>query len=192
MHLTTEDDTNTTHLLERAGGSPQFYTGEWNDDFHHAAHVIATHEADGYYDDYTDDPVAKLARALPKASSTRASPRRFATAQARRAERRSCRRTAFIDCLQNHDQVGNRAFGERLASLAAPEVVDALTAVLLLSPGIPLLFMGEEWGETRPFLFFTDFHGELARQVREGRRNEFRRWEASAIRTASASPIPMR
>jgi maltooligosyltrehalose trehalohydrolase len=85
---------------------------------------------------------------------------------------------AFVDFLQNHDQIGNRAFGDRLTTLAPPEAVDALTAVLLLSPHIPLLYMGEEWGETRPFLFFTDFHGELGDAVREGRRNEFSRWRS--------------
>ena len=86
--------------------------------------------------------------------------------------------TAFIDFLQNHDQVGNRALGERLTTLASPRAVEALTAVLLLSPHIPLIFMGEEWGETNPFFYFTDFHGELARKVQEGRRNEFRRWRS--------------
>jgi maltooligosyltrehalose trehalohydrolase len=74
---------------------------------------------------------------------------------------------------QNHDQIGNRAFGERLTTLAEPWMVELVTAVLLLNPQIPLLFMGDEYGETRPFLFFTDFHGELARAVREGRRREF-------------------
>jgi 1,4-alpha-glucan branching enzyme len=69
--------------------------------------------------------------------------------------------------------VGNRALGERLISLAGPERSQCLLAALLLSPHIPLIFMGEEYGETRPFLFFTDFHGDLARAVREGRANEF-------------------
>ena len=83
---------------------------------------------------------------------------------------------AFVNFLQNHDQTGNRAFGERLTTLAEPEAVRVLTALLLLSPQVPLLFMGEEWGETRPFQFFTDFHGDLADAVREGRRREFARW----------------
>jgi len=86
--------------------------------------------------------------------------------------------TAFIDFLQNHDQVGNRALGERLAALAPPKAIEALTAILLLSPHIPLLYMGEEWGETRPFYYFTDLQGELGRKVREGRRNEFHRWRS--------------
>src|SRR5690606_35139206 len=80
---------------------------------------------------------------------------------------------AFVDFLQNHDQIGNRAFGERLTSLADEETVELLTATLLLNPQVPLVFMGEEFGETNPFLFFTDFHGDLAKAVREGRRQEF-------------------
>jgi maltooligosyltrehalose trehalohydrolase len=83
---------------------------------------------------------------------------------------------AFVDFLQNHDQVGNRAFGERLASLASDEAIEAVTALLLLSPHIPLLFMGEEWGSQTPFNFFCDFHGDLAASVRDGRRREFARF----------------
>ncbi len=178
VHLTTEDDRNVAFLLERANGVPKLYAGEWNDDFHHVAHVIATGEADGYYQDYTDGPVAKLARSLSEGFVYQGEPSPFRDGSKRGEPSAGLPPTAFIDCLQNHDQVGNRAFGERLGSLTSPHLMEALTAVLLLSPSIPLLFMGEEWGETHPFCFFTDFHGELARQVREGRRNEFGRWEA--------------
>lgn len=178
VHLTTEDDRNVTVLLERPSGVPRLYTGEWNDDFHHAAHVIATGESDGYYRDYTGDPVAKLARSLAEGYIYQGEPSPFRDGATRGEPSAGLPPTAFIDFLQNHDQVGNRAFGERLAGLTAPEAVDALMAVLLLSPSTPLLFMGEEWGTTRPFCYFTDLHGELARQVREGRRNEFRKWRA--------------
>jgi maltooligosyltrehalose trehalohydrolase len=85
-----------------------------------------------------------------------------------------------VDFLQNHDQTGNRAFGERLLTLAPESMVRALTEILLLSPHVPLMFMGEEWGETRPFAYFTDFHGELAAAVREGRRREFSAFRAFA------------
>ena len=78
-----------------------------------------------------------------------------------------------MDFIQNHDQIGNRAMGERLTTLTSHQMLDAIQTIHLLSPHIPLLFMGEEYGETRPFLFFTDFHGELADAVREGRRHEF-------------------
>ncbi len=80
---------------------------------------------------------------------------------------------AFVDFIQNHDQVGNRAQGDRLISLAGADRTRVMLATLLLSPHIPLLFMGEEYGETNPFLFFTDFHGDLAKAVREGRTREF-------------------
>src|SRR5690606_14138336 len=84
--------------------------------------------------------------------------------------------TAFIAFLQNHDQIGNRAIGERIDALASAEAVDAATAILLLAPAPPLLFMGEEWGAKEPFYFFCDFEPELGRLVREGRRNEFARF----------------
>ena len=88
--------------------------------------------------------------------------------------------TSFVICLQNHDQIGNRAMGERLTALAHPDALRAATAMLLLTPQIPLLFMGEEWGAETPFLFFTDHHGELAELVRQGRRREFAKFAAFA------------
>ncbi len=178
VHLMTEDDRNAVGLLERQGNNPKFYDGEWNDDFHHAAHVIATGEADGYYHDYTEDPAAKMARALAEGFVYQGEASEFRDGASRGEPSAGLPPTAFINFLQNHDQVGNRALGERLDVLSRPQPIEALTAILLLSPHIPLLFMGEEWGETRPFYYFTDFHGELGRKVREGRRNEFRRWRS--------------
>ena len=81
-----------------------------------------------------------------------------------------------MNFLQNHDQTGNRAFGQRLTELADRRANEVMLAILLLGPAIPLLFMGEEWGETNPYLFHTDFHDELADAVREGRREEFKAW----------------
>lgn len=178
VHLTTEDDRNLIGLLKRRGDEPRFYDGEWNDDFHHAAHVMVTGESDGYYQDYIDDPAGKMARSLAEGYIYQGEPSVFRDGTNRGEPSAGLPPTAFIDFLQNHDQVGNRALGERLATLAPPQAVGALTAILLLSPHIPLLFMGEEWGERRPFYYFTDFHGELGRKVREGRRNEFRRWRS--------------
>ena len=180
VHLTTEDERNVTFLTERTDGEAKFYSGEWNDDFHHAAHVIAVGESDGYYQDYIDAPVTDLARALAEGYVYQGEPSPFRDGE-KRGEPSACLPpSAFVDFLQNHDQAGNRAFGERLSSLAEPDAIEALTAVLLLAPQTPLLFMGEEWGETRPFQYFTDFEGELAAQVREGRRNEFRKWRVFA------------
>lgn len=172
VHLTTEDNRNITRLHERDGDRVPLYTAEWNDDWHNAAHVIATGETAGYYRDFADNPHAHLARAMAEGfawqgetSPGTGAPRGQASAHLPPA--------AFVDFLQNHDQTGNRALGERIDTLADPHAVRALRAMLLLSPHVPLLFMGEEYGETRPFLFFTDFHGQLADAVRRGRRREF-------------------
>src|SRR5580698_4219652 len=81
--------------------------------------------------------------------------------------------SAFVAFIQNHDQVGNRAFGDRIGALAPPEAVRAISAVYLLLPQVPMLFMGEEWMASQPFPFFRDFDGELAEAVRKGRRDEF-------------------
>ncbi len=177
VHLTTEDDRNVTFLHERdASGAVPLYNGEWNDDFHHVAHHLATGEADGYYRDYAEDPRGDMMIALGEGYVQQGRPSPYRKGAPRGTPSAHLPPTAFVDFLQNHDQVGNRAFGERLASLAGKEALETLTAMLLLAPGVPLLFMGEEWGETRPFLFFCDFDGELARAVREGRRREFGRW----------------
>ncbi|RTL62211.1 MAG: malto-oligosyltrehalose trehalohydrolase [Hyphomicrobiales bacterium] len=180
IHLMTEDDRNIVRLHERdAKGHVPLYTAEWNDDVHHAAHVIATGETEGYYEDYKD-PVPKLARALAEGFVYQGEASPFWDGGRRGESSIEQPPAAFVDFLQNHDQIGNRAFGERLSVLAPQDLVRALTAVLLLSPHIPLLFMGEEWDERRPFCFFTDFHGELAEAVREGRRSEFKKWPAFA------------
>jgi malto-oligosyltrehalose trehalohydrolase len=187
VHLMTEDDRNITALHERdADGRPRLYSSEWNDDFHHAAHEAATHETHGYYADYSKRPVHDLARALAAGFVFQGDPSPFRGGKPRGKPSAHLPPTAFVNFLQNHDQIGNRAYSERLTTLADPVWVEALTAILLLSPQIPLLFMGEEWGETRPFGFFTDFHGELARLVREGRRREFAKWPHFASEEQSA------
>jgi malto-oligosyltrehalose trehalohydrolase len=177
IHLTTEDERNITRLHARDDtGRPRLYTAEWNDDVHHVAHVIATGEQEGYYADYLVQPAAKLARALAEGYVYQGEPSRFHEGRPRGEPSRKLPPLAFVNFLQNHDQIGNRAFGERLTVLAEPETIELLTAIVLLSPQVPMLYMGEEWGEVRPFHFFTDFRGDLANAVREGRRNEFRRW----------------
>ncbi|HUF87143.1 MAG TPA: malto-oligosyltrehalose trehalohydrolase [Thermohalobaculum sp.] len=181
VHLTTEDDRNITHLHARnEAGRAVLCDGEWNDDFHHVAHVLATGEDDGYYADYTGDPRGDMVVALRDGFVQQGRPSAHRGGAARGEPSAHLPPVAFVNFLQNHDQTGNRAFGERLTTLAAPEAVEVLTAILLLSPMIPLVFMGEEWGETRPFQFFCDFQGELAEAVRQGRRREFARWRAFA------------
>ncbi|AVR04252.1 malto-oligosyltrehalose trehalohydrolase [Pluralibacter gergoviae] len=173
VHLTTEDSRNVIflHPRDEDGGAPLF-TGEWNDDYHNAAHVFATGETRGYYQDFAERPGEKLARAMAEgfAYQGEVSPQ---TGEPRGVPCLGQPPSFFVDFIQNHDQTGNRAQGERLIALAGADATRILQAALLLSPHVPLLFMGEEYGETRPFLFFTDFHGELAKAVREGRAKEF-------------------
>jgi maltooligosyltrehalose trehalohydrolase len=181
IHLTTEDDRNITHLHERnEDGGFRLYTAEWNDDFHNAAHAVATHEAEGYYVDFAQDHWAKLARSMAEGFAFQGEASAHQGGAPRGAPSAHLPPLAFVDFLQNHDQTGNRAFGERLLTLAPESMVRALTEMLLLLPHVPLMFMGEEWGETRPFAYFTDFHGELAEAVREGRRREFSAFRAFA------------
>ena len=172
-HLTTEDNRNITalHPRDEDGGVP-LYTGEWNDDFHNVAHVIATGETEGYYADFAEGAWAKFARSLAQGFVWQGETPPTGEAPLGQPSDH-LPPLAFVDFLQNHDQVGNRAYGERLIGLTDRAMLRALMSIHLLSPHVPLMFMGEEWGETRPFAFFTDFHGELADAVREGRRREF-------------------
>jgi malto-oligosyltrehalose trehalohydrolase len=187
VHLVLENDANDARLLERKEGRPVFYDAQWNDDIHHVYHHILSGDSGGYYRDYVHEPHRLLARALATG---------FVYQGEASAHRDGARRgqpsghlppTAFVAFLQNHDQIGNRAFGERIADLAPWPAVRACQAVLLLAPQIPLLFMGEEWGATQPFCFFTDFHDALADAVREGRRREFKKFPQFADEAARAA-----
>lgn len=173
IHLITEDSRNVIflHPRDEKGATPLF-TAEWNDDFHNAAHVFATGETHAYYQDFAFEPEKKFARALAEGFVYQGEVS-LQTGHSRGVECHTQPPTFFVDFIQNHDQTGNRAQGERLITLAGADKTRVLLAALLLSPHIPLLFMGEEYGETNPFLFFTDFHGDLAKAVREGRAKEF-------------------
>ena len=179
VHLLLENEDNEPRRLSRRGREPEHYTAQWNDDLHHVLHVAATGESSGYYADYctkagTGDTTL-LARALAEGFAYqgqmmpyRGSPRGEPAAQLPPG--------AFVAFIQNHDQIGNRAFGDRLGQTARPEAMRALAATYLLLPQAPMLFMGEEWGAAQPFPFFSDFEGELADAVRQGRRSEFARF----------------
>ena len=173
IHLTTEDSRNVIflHPRDEEGATPLF-SGEWNDDFHNAVHVFATGETHAYYQDFADEPEKYVARALAQGFAYQGEVSAH-SGEARGVNSASQPPVAFVDFIQNHDQTGNRAQGERLIALAGADRTKVLLATLLLSPHIPLLFMGEEYGESNPFLFFTDFHGDLAKAVREGRAREF-------------------
>ena len=177
-HLHTEDERNIISLHPYEDGKPTLFTAEWNDDYHNVIHPIATGDNQGYYADFVNEPWRKLARSLAEGFIFQGEPSKGHNGEPRGVVSTGQPLTSFVIFNQNHDQVGNRAFGERLLDISEREEVVALTAVLLLSPQIPLLFMGEEFGERRPFCFFTDFHGELADAVREGRRNEFKKFAA--------------
>ncbi|MBS1188594.1 MAG: malto-oligosyltrehalose trehalohydrolase [Rhodocyclaceae bacterium] len=174
IHLVLENDRNQARYLERdREGRAVRATAQWNDDFHHAFHVLLTGETDGYYADYAGDPIAHLGRCLTEGFSFQGQPSAYRGWKRRGERSDQLPPGAFVDFLQTHDQVGNRAFGERLCQLAQPEALAAAAAVLLLAPSPPLLFMGEEFAADRPFLFFCDFGGDLAAAVTQGRRGEF-------------------
>jgi malto-oligosyltrehalose trehalohydrolase len=174
LHLVLENDHNATRYLQRTSEHrPRFYTAQWNDDFHHAAHVLATGENDGYYQDYSSKPEWHLGRCLAEGFSFQGEASVYRSGQPRGEPCTGLPATAFVSFLQNHDQVGNRAFGERLIRLCDADTLKALVAVMLLAPSPPLLFMGEEFGANTPFLFFCDFEPDLAAQVTQGRRSEF-------------------
>ena len=173
LHLLLEHEDNEPERLERSGRNPVQYTAQWNDDVHHVLHVAATGEQSGYYSAYGDTQLLLRALAEGFAYQGEFMPYREGP---RGAPSGHLPPDAFVGFIQNHDQIGNRAFGERLSKLASEPAQRALAGVYLLSPEIPMLFMGEEWGETRPFLFFCDFQGDLAEAVRNGRRAEFARF----------------
>lgn len=175
IYLVLENGSNEAHFLGPPGGAETF-DAQWNDDFHHCLHVILTGETDGYYEDYADQPHAMLCRCLAEGFGYQGEMSRHL--KLARGERSAhLPPTAFVNFLQNHDQIGNRALGERLSHLVQSEpALRAAAAVLLLAPSPPMLFMGEEYAAPAPFPYFCDFEPDLARKVREGRRREFSRF----------------
>jgi maltooligosyltrehalose trehalohydrolase len=144
---------------------------QWNDDFHHCLHVLLTSERSGYYADFGG--AGRMAKAMAEGFVYDG---QFSPFRGRRHGVSSCHQPAerFVVCSQNHDQVGNRALGDRLGTLTSYESMKLAAAVVLLSPCVPLLFMGEEYGETAPFLYFVSHSDEaLIEAVRRGRREEF-------------------
>jgi maltooligosyltrehalose trehalohydrolase len=168
VHLVLEHHNDAVHLAKDVDA-------QWNDDGHNVLHVLLTGEDGGYYADYTDHPAAKLARVLAEGWVYQGEHSQYIGAP-RGSPSKNLPPTAHVLFLQNHDQTGNRAFGERLTVLADPAALEAAIALQLLCPQIPLLFMGEETASTSPFLFFTDHGPDLAEAVRNGRRNEFARF----------------
>jgi maltooligosyltrehalose trehalohydrolase len=174
IHLVLENGENRASLLDPAQDPPRGkYRAQWNDDYHHAWHVLLTGESNGYYADHQRSPLADIARALGSGFVYQGEASAYRGGQLRGEPSGDLAPTAFVNFLQNHDQIGNRALGDRLESGAEAKAIEAALAITLLAPMVPMLFMGEEWGSRRPFPFFCDFHGDLADAVREGRRREY-------------------
>jgi maltooligosyltrehalose trehalohydrolase len=155
VHLVLENDAKEAGYLRGP------YDAQWNDDLHHALHVVLTGENAGYYADYADEPVTNLGKALAEGLVFQEEPDADLPP------------VVFVSFVQNHDQVGNRALGDRIGQLAPPRAVRAAAELYLLAPQTPMLFMGEEWNAGSPFPFFCDFGHDLASLVAEGRRGEF-------------------
>jgi maltooligosyltrehalose trehalohydrolase len=171
LHLIAESDLNDARLLHSAANGGYGLHSQWSDDFHHSLHSVLTGERAGYYSDFGD--VHHLATTMRNGW--------FYAGQHSNFRRRKhgnspagLPRSQFVVCIQNHDQIGNRAKGERLSALVNFEALKLAAGVTILAPFVPLLFMGEEYGESAPFQYFTS-HGdaELIEAVRKGRREEF-------------------
>jgi len=166
-----ESDLNDPRLLRPVEQGGYALDAQWSDDFHHAVHVLVTGEASGYYVDYGGLDMVAAALREPFVYAGQYSAHR---GRRHGAPSTGLPRERFVVAIQNHDQVGNRATGERLSTLVQPEVQRATAALLLLSPYVPLIFMGDEYGETNPFQYFISHSDDgLVEAVRNGRREEF-------------------
>ena len=183
FHLIAESDLNDPRLIRSPDIGGYGLDAQWSDDFHHALHTVLTGERHGYYEDF--GALESLAQAYrrPFVYAGDYSPHRQ---RFHGADASDCAAGRFVVCSQNHDQVGNRALGERLSGLLPFPALKLAAAAVLLSPYLPLLFMGEEYGEPRPFLYFIS-HGDpaLIENVREGRKQEF-----MAFHAAGEAPDP--
>jgi maltooligosyltrehalose trehalohydrolase len=186
VHLILENNGNHARYLERdAQGEPRIATAQWDDDVHHALHVLLSGEADGYFADYAAEPLKMLGRSLAEGFAYQGERSTFRD-RLRGEPSARLPPAAFVSFLQNHDMIGNRALGDRLQAFGDSRLIPAAYACLLLSPQIPMLFMGEEFAASTPFLFFCDFGPELALSVANGRRHEFKRFAAFSSEAAVA------
>ncbi len=192
IYLVLENDDNASHHLRPdTAPPPRYYNAQWNDDLHHVLHVLLTGENAGYYQDYEPHAMYHLGRCLTEGFAYQGESSAYRGGKRRGEPCADLPLTAFVSFLQNHDQVGNRALGERITRLCAPEAVRAATAIVLLMPAPPLLFMGQEWACSSPFTYFVDFSGELAEQVAQGRLREFAKFTAFAdAQTRQQIPRP--
>ncbi|WLR95407.1 malto-oligosyltrehalose trehalohydrolase [Shinella zoogloeoides] len=181
VHLVVENPSNGGDLLVADETGHRLFAGDWNDEFHHAMHVAVTGEAEGHYAPYKDRPWKQVKQALAKGYLNQGK-----TTVGSALPNSACLPpTAFVHFLQNHDQVGNRALGDRLHTSLEPKVHRLLTEILFLSPQIPLVFMGDEHLSDRPFRFFADYSGDLAADIH---RNRFKEAENFGGYPAGAGP----
>jgi len=171
-----EDDRNLADMVKPADAGGFGLDGVWADDFHHQVRRALAGDSDGYFMDYSGS-VADIATTVRQGWFYTGQHSRY-SGRPRGSHPSGIAPRRFVVCLQNHDQVGNRAFGERLHHQVDPAAVRAATALLLTLPQTPLVFMGQEWAASSPFLYFTDHHDELGRLVTAGRRREFERFAA--------------
>ncbi|MFK4872848.1 malto-oligosyltrehalose trehalohydrolase [Novosphingobium sp. ZW T3_23] len=174
IHLITEDERN----LARYFTAEAPFDATWNDDWHHAVHCLLTGEDEAYYAPFAVDPLADIETALRDGYVEQGQHRKGARhARGEPSGELPC--TAFVNFLGNHDQVGNRAQGERLHQLVEDRTaLRVVTALTVLAPFVPMIFMGDEFLTDAPFLFFADFTGDLAAAVRKGRAEEFAQFKA--------------
>lgn len=171
VNVIAESDLNDARVIDPPSVGGYGLDGQWNDDFHHALRVVVAGERKGYYEDFHG--LSDLAESIRNGYVYSA---RYSAHRRRRHgnSSRHCQPSQFVVFSQNHDQIGNRAVGDRLSTQLSWDALKAIRALVLLSPNIPLLFMGEEYGETAPFQYFIE-HGDpdLVEAVRQGRRREF-------------------
>jgi maltooligosyltrehalose trehalohydrolase len=169
--LIAEDHRNLNTLLRPREEEGHGIDGVWVDDFHHGVRCTTAGDRDSYYADFTPG-AEELARTINQGWLYTGQRSRH-SGEPRGTDPRGLHPSSFVYCIQNHDQIGNRAFGDRLTDSITPAQYRAVSSLLLFLPQTPLLFMGQEWGAATPFLFFTDHDAELGARVREGRRKEF-------------------
>lgn len=167
-YVIAEDNRNLRAVIEPRDAGGYGLDAVWADDFHHQIRNITTGETQGYFAEFANTTAASLCRTIREGWYRAAEAERGG-----RPGRRPVRLDQFVWCIQNHDQVGNRPTGLRLHHEIAGDLYRAISALLLFAPELPLLFMGQEWAASTPFLYFTDHHSELGAQVSAGRKAEF-------------------